>query len=79
MKSTGIVRPLDQLGRVVLPIELRRAFGIGVKESLEITSEWNMIMIKKYSPSCYICGGAKNIKDFKGKLICWECVDEIIK
>lgn len=79
MKSTGIVRPLDQLGRVVLPIELRRTLEIGGKESLEISSERNMILIKKHSPSCYLCGKSDCIMGFRGKLICCECVEDIKK
>ena len=66
MKSTGIVRKVDELGRIVLPIELRRTMGIDVKDSLEI-----------YEPSCIFCGNAKDIVNFKGKNVCSACAREL--
>ena len=59
MKSTGIVRKVDELGRIVLPIELRRTMGIDVKDALEIYVEGDTIMLRKYEPSCVFCGNAK--------------------
>ena len=61
MKSTGIVRKVDELGRIVLPIELRRTMGIDVKDALEIYVEGDTIMLRKYEPSCVFCGNAKDI------------------
>ena len=58
MKSTGIVRKVDELGRIVLPIELRRTMGIDVKDALEIYVEGDTIMLRKYEPSCVFCGNA---------------------
>ena len=55
MKSTGIVRPVDTLGRVVLPVELRRTLDIDIKDSLEIFVDGEFIMLKKYQPSCIFC------------------------
>ena len=55
MKSTGIVRKVDELGRIVLPIELRRTMGIDVKDALEIYVEGDTIMLRKYEPSCVFC------------------------
>ena len=66
MKSTGIVRKVDELGRIVLPIELRRTMGIDVKDALEIYVEGDTIMLRKYEPSCVFCGNAKDIVNFKG-------------
>lgn len=73
MKSTGIVRKIDELGRIVLPIELRRTMDITVKDSMEIYVEGSSIIMRKYAPSCVFCGGDKNVTDFKGKLICAAC------
>ena len=56
MKSTGIVRKVDELGRVVLPIELRRTLNISYKDSLEIFTDNNMVVLRKYEPSCIFCG-----------------------
>ncbi len=78
MKSTGIVRKVDELGRVVLPIELRRNLSIGEKDALEIYVDADMIILKKYEPACIFCGQAKGVKNIKGKNICPECLAEII-
>ena len=77
MKATGIVRQLDQLGRVVLPVELRRGLDINSGDSLEIFTDASEIILKKYEPACIFCGEAKNIKSFKGKNVCLECLEKI--
>lgn len=79
MKSTGIVRKVDELGRVVLPIELRRTLDIGIKDALEIYVDGSSIILKKYEPACIFCGNAKDIYNFKGKNICPSCIQEIKK
>lgn len=73
MKSTGVVRQLDTLGRIVLPIELRRTMDIGVKDMVEIFVENDQIILKKYHPSCIFCGDARDVMSFKGKLVCKHC------
>ncbi len=73
MTSTGIVRQIDRLGRVVLPIELRRTLQIEEKDSLEIFVEDNTIILKKYQPACIFCGNARDVSSFKGKNVCGEC------
>ncbi|MGZ9587075.1 AbrB/MazE/SpoVT family DNA-binding domain-containing protein [Paenibacillus marinisediminis] len=77
MKSTGIVRKVDELGRVVIPIELRRTLGIGEKDALEIYVDGERIMLKKYEPACIFCGNAESVTYFKGKIVCHECISEI--
>jgi transcriptional pleiotropic regulator of transition state genes len=77
MKATGIVRKVDELGRVVLPIELRRTLGIDVKDPIEIFVDGEHIILKKYEPACNFCGSADNIKHFQGKKVCSECVTAI--
>ena len=77
MKSTGIVRKVDQLGRIVLPIELRNTMDISEKDALEIYVDGNQIILKKYEPSCIFCGNAKNVENFKGRNICPNCIHEI--
>ncbi len=79
MKSTGIVRKVDELGRVVLPIELRRTLDISEKDSLEIYVDGNTVILKKYEPSCIFCGNAKDVFVFKGKNICPACMNELKK
>lgn len=77
MKSTGIVRKVDELGRIVIPKELRRTLTIGIKDALEIYTEGDTIILKKYEPACIFCGQAKGVKNIKGKNICPACVEEI--
>lgn len=77
MKSTGIVRKVDELGRVVLPIELRRTLDINEKDALEIYVDGATIILKKYEPACIFCDNAKDIVVYKGKNICKECLANI--
>ncbi len=79
MKSTGIVRKVDELGRIVIPIELRRTLDIDIKDSIEIYVEDDKIILKKYMPACSFCNNASDIQQFKGKNICMECLTEIKK
>ncbi len=79
MKSTGIVRKVDELGRVVLPIELRRTLEIAERDSLEIYVDGSSIILKKYEPACTFCGDAANVQSYKGKNICRKCLDEMKK
>ena len=79
MKSTGIVRKLDDLGRIVLPVELRRTLQIEEKDPVEIFVEDDMIILKKYQPSCLFCGDAKDVFSFKGRNICPNCLRELTK
>jgi len=74
MKSTGIVRKVDELGRIVLPIELRRTLDIAERDALEIFVSDDTIMMKKYQPTCIFCDGAKNITTYKGKNVCTACI-----
>ena len=73
MMFTGIVRRIDSVGRVVLPIELRRTLALEENDALEIFVEDNMIMLKKYEPACVFCGSARDVVYFKGKNICQNC------
>ena len=75
MKSTGIVRRVDELGRVVIPIELRNKFGIAEKDPIEIYVEGSNIILKKYEQNCVFCGNSKNLSEYKGKLIENFCLD----
>ena len=79
MKSTGIVRKVDELGRIVIPIELRRTLDINIKDSLEIFVDGNYVVLKKYEPACIFCGNAKDVVNYKGKNICPDCMTDIKK
>lgn len=77
MKSTGIVRKIDHLGRIVLPIELRRVLDIDKDSSLEIYVENDSILLRKYQPACVFCGGSEEVASYKGRNICAACRKEI--
>ncbi|WP_432406311.1 AbrB/MazE/SpoVT family DNA-binding domain-containing protein [Wukongibacter sp. M2B1] len=77
MKSTGIVRKVDELGRIVIPKELRKTFNIGEKDALEIFVDGGKIILKKYEPACIFCGQARDNINYKGKNICPDCVEQL--
>jgi len=77
MKSTGVVRQVDELGRIVIPKELRDTLGIQIKDSLEIFVDGEMIILRKYDPGCLFCGNAYNVIYFKSKLICRDCMADV--
>ena len=79
MKSTGIVRRVDELGRVVIPMELRRTFDIAIRDSLEIYVEGDQIVLKKYQPSCVFCDNVGNVIVFNNKNVCVECLEKLQK
>lgn len=79
VKSTGVVRKVDELGRIVVPIEIRRVMGIAVKDSLEIYVDGDMIILRKYCPACLFCEDAQYVVTYKGKNICRNCLAELFQ
>lgn len=79
MKSIGVVRKIDPLGRYVLPKELRDALGLTEGTPLEVYTEGELIILKKYQPGCTFCDGLDNLVEFGGEQICGNCRDEIRK
>lgn len=77
MKETGVTRSLDSLGRVVIPIEIRRRFDITEDELLEFYVEDDKIIMKKFINSCAFCEAKENLTLFKDKYICPDCLREI--
>lgn len=77
MKATGVVRRIDDLGRIVIPKELRRTLDIEIKDALEIYQDAEQIILKKYEPACIFCGEASRIKYFRGKNICLNCLSDL--
>ena len=77
MKATGIVRRVDNLGRIVLPIELRRTLNIEIRDALEIFVESDNIILKKYTPVCFFCGESDDLVEYKGRKICRSCLNDI--
>lgn len=77
MKATGMIRKIDDLGRMVLPIEIRRTLNINYKDPMEIYVEGDKIILSKYEPSCIFCGASENIVSFGEKNICKSCAKKI--
>lgn len=79
MKATGIVREVDKLGRIVLPAELRRVLQIETNDSLEIFTEENKIILRKYQPACIFCGNATDVISYKDRNVCPACIENLTK
>lgn len=77
MKNTGIVRKIDKLGRIVLPIELRKTLDLAINDPVEIYTEEDFIILKKHETACVFCGSTSNVKNHKGKNICSKCFSEL--
>ena len=77
MKATGIIRRVDELGRVVIPIEIRNQFNIVEKDPIEIYVDDSSIILKKYEPNCIFCGSIENLIEYKDKLVCEKCSKEL--
>ncbi|MEG0979022.1 MAG: AbrB/MazE/SpoVT family DNA-binding domain-containing protein [Oscillospiraceae bacterium] len=78
MKSAGIVRPIDEAGRLVLPKELRKAFNLIESESsVEIFTDGDKIVLRKYAPACIFCDSLDDIIEFKGLKVCKSCIEKI--
>ena len=77
MKSTGIVRKVDELGRIVLPIELRRTLDIAERDELEIYLDDDKVVLKKYEPACIFCGSSCGLVSYHGRNVCMECIENM--
>lgn len=77
MKATGIIRRVDELGRVVIPIEIRNQFDIVEKDQIEVYVDDSSIILKKYEPNCIFCGNTENLVEYKDKLVCDKCSSEL--
>lgn len=77
MKSTGVIRNIDELGRIVVPKEIRKHLGIESTDPVEIFVDGDRILLRKYEPCCCFCGSSEGVIDFKGKKICRACLYEI--
>ena len=77
MKSTGIIRKVDDLGRIVLPIEIRKVMGINEKDAIEIFTDSDRIILQKYQPACIFCNNADNVIYFNEKRVCTACIEKL--
>ena len=77
MKSTGMNRKIDELGRIVIPMEIRRTLDIKEKDQLEIFVEGNTVILKKFEPACVFCGDIRNVLTHRERLVCHNCISEL--
>ena len=77
MSDTGIVRRVDDLGRIVIPMELRRTLGIREHDALSISVDGERIVLQKYSAACAICGSESDIQVIRERPVCADCIEEI--
>lgn len=77
MKSTGIVRKMDELGRIVLPIELRRTLDIAERDELEIYLDDDKVVLRKFEKSCLFCASNRNLVNYMGKNVCKDCIENM--
>ena len=75
--TIGTTRRIDQLGRVVVPVELRRTLAIREGDLLEVTAEDGRLILRKVAPQCALCGRHDNLMDLREKPLCRDCVREI--
>ena len=77
MKSTGVVRKVDELGRIVLPIEIRKVLDIKQKDAIEIFTDNDKIILQKYQPACIFCNSTEDVVYFNGKRVCKNCLKQL--
>ena len=77
MKALGTVRKVDELGRIVLPIETRKRLELSPGDGVEIFVEKDRVILKKYEPSCIFCGDADDVVTYKEKKICRKCLADL--
>lgn len=79
MRSTGIVRKIDKLGRIVLPVDLRRTMDMSIQDAIEIYTEQDKIILKKYKNTCMLCGNTEqnDLISFDNKYLCKDCIDKL--
>ena len=77
MKSTGMIRRVDELGRIVIPKEIRNKLEIYEKDPIEIYVDGHSIVLKKFEENCIFCGNTKNLSSYKNKLICVKCLENL--
>ncbi len=74
MNGTGMFKRVDELGRIVIPSEIRESFNIQEKDAIEIFVEKDLIILKKYNPNCLFCGETENLVEYKEKIVCKKCI-----
>ncbi|MGN1411592.1 MAG: AbrB/MazE/SpoVT family DNA-binding domain-containing protein [Oscillospiraceae bacterium] len=79
METKSAFRKIDELGRIVIPIDIRRKLGVNNGESLEIALQNDTVILKKHQETCIFCFGSENLSQFEGKLVCSKCIEKLKK
>ncbi len=79
MKKTGMTRAVDEVGRIVLPKEIRESMDLKTKDELEISVEGDKIILRKFQPSCVLCGGNNGLILFNSNKLCASCIAKIAR
>jgi len=77
MKTSGIVRKVDELGRVVLPVEMRRLLNISEKDKVEISLDGENVILCKYKAACVFCGSNEDLRDYRDRKVCIQCLEQL--
>ncbi len=77
MKATGFVKKIDQLGRIVIPKDIRRVLGVSNLDSLQFFLDGDTVVLKKFGEECEFCGGGDNLTELNGKFICAACKEKL--
>ncbi len=77
MRTPGMIRKVDELGRIVIPSELRKALEVGPGDAMELYLQEDRLVLKKFAPACIFCGGIQGLMTYEGKNICRKCIDTI--
>lgn len=79
MKNTGVCKTVDDLGRIVLPKEIRKSLGFDIRSSVELYVEGDSLIIKKAKSNCVFCSSNDNLVEFNGKMVCQDCINNLKK
>ena len=77
MQSSGLIRKIDDLGRIVLPAEIRRVLGLRTHDSLDITHDGECIVLRKHEATCVLCGQTGSMVPFNDRLVCKHCMQKV--
>jgi transcriptional pleiotropic regulator of transition state genes len=77
VRRTGIIRHMDELGRIVIPIEIRKRFGLSEKDPLEISIKRDTILLNRPRENCVFCGAGRVVEEHRGRSVCKACIDEL--
>ena len=76
-RAGGVIRRVDELGRIVIPVEIRKRFGIADRDALEISVQGDSIVLSRPHDECVFCGAEHGLSKHRGRRICPDCLAEL--